>query len=214
MAPGVEYEKSLRHRVLRPHVMMNRTRDARVCRRVDVRGEAGAVLILALVYLVSIGLVVTALATWATNDLHNTATFKSVSELHYAVSSTTNTAIQSIRFSPMPASTPTQKSNTPVGNCWNPASGSPSSQLTINGYTVSVWCSTYEDNNIGATRQVTLYACLSTLSSAQCQSTPLLTAVVVFDDYPPGGGVLLTSQCNPSSSQCGYLQTLTSWIWG
>ncbi|HEV3187314.1 MAG TPA: hypothetical protein VGZ04_04620, partial [Acidimicrobiales bacterium] len=92
-------------------------------------------------------------------------------------------------------------------------SGTPNSTLTINTYSVTVWCSTVEDNTIAATRQVTFYACLSSFSSAQCQSTPRLIAVVVFDDYPGRGGAQLNQQCNVGSGQCGYTQTLTSWIW-
>lgn len=185
-------------------------------RRGDANSESGAVLILALVYIITISLVVAALASWSTNDLHNTGNFKATSELHYAVSSATNTAIQSIRYSPLPSSTPPQKlaTPTPPGNCWTPTGGPTSSQVTINTYTVDVWCSTYEDLTSGSTRTVTFYACLSTLSAAQCQSTPKLKAVVVFDDYPTGGGVLLPIQCNLGVGQCGYDQTLTSWIWG
>ncbi|HEV3266833.1 MAG TPA: hypothetical protein VGZ68_00345 [Acidimicrobiales bacterium] len=176
------------------------------------RDESGAVLILALVYLVSIALVVTALASWASNNLNNTTNFNAANELHYALSSATNTAIQTIRYAPLPSSTPTQKQATTLGNCWIP-SGTPNSTLTINTYSVTVWCSTYEDNTSGATRKVTFYACLSSLTSSQCQIAPNLTAVVVFDDYPTGGGVLLSQQCNVGAGQCGYNQTLTSWIW-
>lgn len=195
---------------------MSRSRGARLCRRSDPNSESGAVLILALVYIIAISLTVAALASWSTNDLRNTGNFKATSELHYAVSSATNTAIQSIRYAPLPSSTPPQKQATPTppGNCWTPTGGPTSSQVTINGYTVDVWCSTYEDLTSGSTRTVTFYACLSTLTAAQCQSTPKLEAVVVFDDYPTGGGVLLPTQCNLGVGQCGYDQTLTSWIWG
>lgn len=190
--------------------MMSRARGKGFRRSDAAYGESGAVLILALVYLVSIGLVVTALASWASNDLNNTTKFNASSELHYALSGATNTAIQTIRYSPMPPATPTQKQPTTVGKCWTP-----SSTLTINTYSVTVWCSTVEDNDntSGNTRQVTFYACLSTLSSSQCQNTPRLTVVVIFDDYPIGGGVPLTQQCNLGVGQCGYTQTLISWIW-
>lgn len=196
-------------------ITMSRSRDEGSSRRVESHGESGAVLILALVYIIAISLTVAALASWSTNDLRNTGNFNATSELHYAVSSAVNTAIQSIRYSPLPSSTPPQKQATPTppGNCWTPTGGATSSQVTINGYTVDVWCSTYEDLTSGSTRTVTFYACLSTLTAAQCQSTPKLEAVVVFDDYPTGGGVLLTTQCNLGIGQCGYDQTLTSWNW-
>ena len=188
---------------------------------------------LALVYIVAVSLMVGALAGWAMNDLHNTTKFHSASELHYAVSSATNTAIQSIRYSPFP-STPTTAQYagqpTPLGNCWTPAVNppSPASQILINNYTVAVWCSTVITLSQANTRTVTFYACLSTLTSSSspsdisaapglCQLNPSLTAVVAFDDYPSGGGLLLTTQCNLAphfAGQCGEGQTLLSWIWG
>ena len=192
--------------------MLGRTRRERFSNQNVARNESGAVLILALIYITTISLVVAALASWATNDLNNTGKFNSSNELHYAVSSVTNTAIQTIRYSPLPSATPTKKQATPIGNCWTPT-GTPNSQLTINGYTVAVWCSTYENLASGNTRTVTFYACLNSLTSSQCQSTPMLTAGVAFDDYPTGGGVLLSTQCNLGIGQCGYNQTLNSWIW-
>lgn len=179
--------------------------------------EAGAVLILALVYIISVSLIVGALASWAMNDLRNTTNFRSASSLHYAVSSATNVAIQAIRTSPMPSATPIQKTPTPLGNCWTPATGSPVSQLLIDNYTIAVFCTTVEDLTQGTTRTVTFYSCVSTsaiiASPALCQANPILTVVEVFDDYPASGGILLTTQCNLGVGVCGEGQTLTSWIW-
>lgn len=201
-------------------------------RRGSSRNESGAVLLLALAYIVAVGMIVGALADWAMNDLNNTTKFNAASELSYAVSSVTTTAIQSIRYAPLP-STPTSSEYgvnggagqpTGLGNCWTPAANSPASQLTIDTYTVAVWCNTVINLSQATTRTVTLYACLSSLTSASlssavtqaqqsCQNSPLLTAVVIFDDYPSGGGLLLTSQCNLAVGQCGEGQTLVSWNW-
>jgi len=199
----------------------------------DSRSESGAVLILALAFIVAVALIVGALADWAMNDLNNTTKFQAASELHYALSSVTNTAIQSIRYAPLPstptsAQAPTNGSAgqpTGLGNCWIPAANSPASQLLIDTYTVAVWCNTVIDLSQATTRTVTLYACLSSLTypstpalilqaQQSCQNSPLLTAVVIFDDYPSGGGLLLTSQCNLTVGQCGEGQTLVSWNWG
>ena len=198
----------------------------------NARNESGAIIILALVYIIAVSLIVGALADWATNDLNNTTKFNATSELHYAVSSVTNTAIQSIRYAPLP-STPTSSEYGPkggvgqatgLGNCWTPAANSPASQLLIDTYTVAVWCNTVIDLSQATTRTVTLYACLSSLTypstaalilqaQQSCQNSPLLTAVVIFDDYPSGGGLLLSSQCNLAVGQCGEGQTLVSWNW-
>jgi len=172
-------------------------------------------LILALAYLMVISLTVAAVTSWAANDLGNTTHFNTTSQLHYAVSSATNTAIESIRYVPMPSATPAQKTQLALQACWPPTSGSVS-QLTIDGYGVTVWCSTYEDNTQSTTRVVTLYACLTTSpasTSAQCQAKPYLTAVATFDDYPSGGLSTLLVQCNQQNGQCGYGQTINSWDW-
>jgi len=188
--------------------------------------EAGAVLILALAYILAISLIVGAMADWAMNDLNNTTHFNSTSQLHIAVSSVTNLAIQNIRYTPDP-STPTSNP-TGLGTCWSPATGSPTnvSQYAIDTYTVAVWCNTSTDFASDKTRTVTLYACLSSLTSGSSQSainiattncfnSPLLTAVVVFDDYPAQGAPGQTVQCNAPQGlgQCGEGMNLLSWIW-
>ena len=183
------------------------------------RDERGAVLVLALIYVVAIGLIVGTLANWAASSLDNTTHFQSGNELHYALTSATNNAIESIRYAPIPTNPTTAEyagQATPLGECWAPSSGT-TSQLTLDGYTVDVWCTTTITlNNTtanDATRTVTVYSCLSSLSAAQCQATPYLTAEVAFDDYPDQGGVTLTEQCNLESGQCGYGQTLLEWTW-
>jgi hypothetical protein len=186
------------------------------------------VLILALAYIVAISLIVGALADWAMNDLNNTTKFNSTGELHIALSSVTDLAIQNIRYTPVPSS-PADQASTPLGNCWVPTTAPIVSQYSIDNYTVAVYCTTYTHFEIDQTRTVTLYACLSSLNASSnagaistamtnCQNTPLLTAKVVFDDYPQQGAPGQTVQCNtppPAGlGQCGEGMKLQSWIWG
>lgn len=178
-------------------------------------------MILALVYLVAVAVIVGALATWATNDLNNTSHLASASDEHYAATSATNAAIQSIRYTPVPSLPTTQEapssgvagSPTPVGACWG--STSTPSQLTLHygsaSVSVTVWCQTVitlASNT--ATRAVTLQTCLG-LSSSVCTS-PLLTVIVDFDDYSAYMPAL-TKQCNLESLPCGAGMILQSWIW-
>jgi hypothetical protein len=182
------------------------------------RGESGAILILALVYIFTVGLIVAALADWATNDLNNTTHFTTARSLQYALSSVTQTAIQSMRYSPVPTTTPANNTPTPVatapGYCWTPASGFTYDGLTpvVDGENVAVWCSTVENLSEGTTRVVTFSACLSSTTNTACSQNPLLQAVVSYDDYPPGGGPLLTAQCTPTVN-CGEGMTLENWTW-
>src|ERR1019366_4334303 len=96
-------------------------------RRHGSRSESGAILILALVYIFTVGLIVAALADWATNDLNNTAHFTTARSLPYALSSVTDTAIQRIRYTPLPSTTPVTNVPPPPasapGYCWTPATG-------------------------------------------------------------------------------------------
>jgi len=182
------------------------------------RGESGAVLILALVYILAVSAIVAALASWSSNDLRNTTKFSTSSSLDYSASSAINTAIQSIRYTPNPSGTPTPLTPTAPAECWTPQSGSVST-ISLNNMTMAVWCSTVESlsNSIpgypNATRVVTFSACLSSVATGSaCQSAPILQAVVSFDDYPPGESVQLLAQCAPPT--CGPEMTLDSWVWG
>lgn len=186
------------------------------------RDEVGAVLILAMAYIVTVSLIVMTLSSWATNDLHNTTSFNSTSSLHTAAGSVTNTAIESIRYATLLSNGQAQNVATPLSYCWQPTSGFVS-QLTIDQATVAVWCTSVENLNSAATRVVTFYACQSTLTSSSSSSVvaaagaacsqpnaSILTAVVTYDDYPPGSSPALTQQC---SLYCGEGATLTSWVW-
>ena len=76
-------------------------RARRVSARQESDAERGSVLVLALLYFVSVSLVVTALATLTSNDLNNTTQFANQRALQYAASSATDLAIQSIRYTPL-----------------------------------------------------------------------------------------------------------------
>jgi hypothetical protein len=191
-------------------------RARRVCR---ADSESGAIIVLALVYILIVSLTVGALITWVMNDLTNTTNFQHSSSLRYAATSATDAAIQSIRYDPIPTTTPTQGTATPVSYCWSPftvVNGSDVSELSLDGYTVGVWCSTTEYLASSDTRDVMLYACQVDQEStgAACKSDPFLTAEVAVDDYPAGGGPTFTEQCNQAGDSCGAGTTLENWVWG
>jgi hypothetical protein len=191
------------------------------------RDEQGSILILAMIFLVVIGMTIASLANWTMNDLDNTNSFVNARATTYSATSVANVAVQSMRYKPCDgvvcgANTPP---STALGECWVPAAGGPAgvSQLTTDGVTIAIWCSTAENLNSAATRVVDLYACVSTLTSASSPSTisaaetacgptgrSRLHVQVTFDDYPQGGGSLLTVQC---STLCGGSTILDTWTW-
>jgi hypothetical protein len=187
--------------------------------------ERGSSLILALVYIVAVSLIVGALADWAMNDLSNTTHFQNASSLDDAISGATEVAIQSVRYYPnynVGTTSPT------FGNCWTPPSGTYASDVPFTADSnalIAVWCSTLENLKSPSTRIVTLIACPVTAtypvdstphaSSAEvhCALQPNLLAVVTIDDYPSGGGGLLTQTCSGGQGVCGFAATTNQWTW-
>jgi hypothetical protein len=165
------------------------------------RDEAGAVLVLALLFLAAVGGIVGSLASWATNDLNNTAKFTSARTLQYAFNGATEVAIQNIRYTPLLATT---AQGTP-GSCWGT-----SSSLQIDNRNIDVWCSTVWRPTSASTRVVTLDACPHGGTASACVANPSLEAVVTFDDYPTG-----SSPPNPAAcvAYCGTSMTVNSWVW-
>ena len=193
------------------------------------RDERGATLILALIFIVSIGLIVGALSDWAMNDLNNSVKFKSASSLDYATTGVVELGIQNIRYTPLysdaQGTSPTcdnTVTNAPCqGYCWKPSSGFVSMLSNLNGFNVAVWCSTVEQLNSPITRTVTFIACKTTLTSGSssaavqaaagsCALSPLLEAQVQYDDYPPGGSAPLTATC---TTTCGQSAATSLWKW-
>jgi hypothetical protein len=172
------------------------------------RGESGAVLLLALVFMVAVGLIITTLLSFAGNDLKNVSTFKAQRTTEYALGGATQAAIQSIRYLPASQSTPTP-ANPPVCPGVGPS-------LTIDTSTVTVWCSVIFTPPSFNTRVVTFSACLTTVNrvvttAAACAATPGLQAVVSFDDYSSSNFVATQSAC---IATCGSGMTVNRWVFG
>jgi hypothetical protein len=172
--------------------------------------ESGAVLILALVFLLVVGGVVGSLANWALNDLNNTKQFTTARTMQYAVSGATETAIQNIRYTPLLGFGQTLNASPPTA-CWTTGSNPLIASVTVNAQIVDAWCSTVWTPTSAATRVVTISTCLSSVSVTACAAHPALQAVVTFGDYPPGYSAPNSGQCQV---YCGTSMTVNSWVWG
>jgi hypothetical protein len=172
--------------------------------------EAGAVLILALVFLVAVSLIVVALLSWVGTSLKVTSSFASEQSVESAATSAMNLAIQNTRYT-----FATQLLNaSPPQPCWYSSGGTPQQPPPLNGQQIDVWCSMVWQPFSSSTRTITYSACPSSLTNTLCAATPTLQAVVTFDDYAPGVGVPTTSpvQCNITGF-CGQSLTQNSWVW-
>src|ERR1700722_2354621 len=118
--------------------------------------EAGAVLVLALVFLVVVGAIVGSLATWTMNDLNNTSHFTSARSLQYAANSATQVAIQSIRYNPLLGTDQTLNAS-PPSYCWGNASSPALAPIDVDNF--AVWCSTEWNPSSSNTRVVTFSTC-------------------------------------------------------
>ena len=179
--------------------------------RQDVaQDEEGAVLILALIFLVAVSLIVVALLSWVGTSLTATSTFASERSVESATTSTMNLAIQNTRYT-----FATQLLNaSPPQACWYGTGGTPQQPPPLNGQQIDVWCSMVWQPFTADTRTITYSACPSTETSTQCAATPTLQAVVTFDDYAPGIGVPTANpvQCSLTGF-CGQSLTQNSWQW-
>lgn len=173
--------------------------------------EEGAILILAMVYLVAVGLIVAALSTWATNDLNNSTRFASANSLTLAATDMTDVAINYVRYNPVITSSQIADQASPYVACWggDSLSGIP----VINGNQIAVWCSTVWDPLNYVTRDVTFVACPISVDTPSCVANPLLSAEVKYDDYPPAPARSAPIQ-DLCSVWCGAGITVVSWKWG
>ena len=177
--------------------------------------EAGAVLILALVFLVAVSLIVLGILSWLGTSLSATTTFRSERSLEGAATNGVNLAIQYTRTNFVSQSV---NVSPPVACMWTGTNGTGSAlqpQPDPNsGISIDVWCSMAWASSSTSTRVVTYSACLSSVSAAACANAPLLQAVATFDDYAVGIVVPAPTPVPCSDTGlCGQTMTQNSWQW-
>jgi hypothetical protein len=160
--------------------------------------ESGAVIILALVFLLLTSVVVSALLSQAGNNLRNVSHFESGRSLVYANDSATDIAIQNVRYNPNDCTLSMPTIDIPTDA--NPG----------DDQVVQVWCTSIPNASSAVTRQVTFSACTASQISAGCsQANPFVQAVIDFDDY---SFVQLIANPGPCTATCGSSMTVVSWV--
>jgi hypothetical protein len=178
--------------------------------------ESGAVIILALVFLLSVSLIVLALLSWVGTSLTASSRFGDERTTEMATTSAVNLAIQNTRFT----FTSSMVNASPPVQCWgSTAAAAPAASLAVDGKTIDVWCSMVWTpfSQTAEIRTVTYSACPDPSTAKQCAATPLLQAVVAFDDLPTGSAVIPQDHPVPCTSPpngfCGESMTQESWQW-
>ena len=190
--------------------------------------EAGAILILALVFLVAVSLIVTALLTWVGAGLTASVSFASTRSVETAATSAVDLAIQETRGNFVNTMT---NASPPVA-CWYssygaglaPPTGPQQPPTTLDNEPIDVWCSMDWEPFSSSTRTITYSACPTanytdaTTDPATCAANPLLQAVVTFNDFTPGVPVAPSVNngtpvpCD-DTGLCGQSMTQDSWQW-
>ncbi len=151
------------------------------------RDEAGAVLILALVFVVIIAFMLVALVDLTGNDLLNTLNLRNQRSVEYAADGSVDAAIEMVRFQPAEGGL---HQSCPVTSFTGPNS--------LNGIAIWVYCAPLQPTQPG-TRLVQFTACPT---SASCTSgTGLLQAVVTYDDFNPN-----------NNYELGYSSSIDHWV--
>jgi hypothetical protein len=152
-----------------------------------VRDESGAVLILALLFTLIVGLTVGALATWSANDIHNIGNFKATRGTLSAAEGAMQAQMSTMRYAY--------------------ATTCPGSPYTLNGVSIVVTCTATANPASSASRVVNLTA------SPQGQASKVLIAAqVTYDDF---SSVFNKNDClasTPSPTTCGSGMTVNSWV--
>lgn len=175
---------------------------------VGAKGESGATLLLALIFLVIVSLVVVGLVQLTGNNLRNTSKFVSAQSFNSAANSANQLAIQFVRFNflgtSLDGATPT--------SCWTTASGSVSA-TALNNQTVDSWCMTRWYPGVSTSqRVVTISTCLNSVSATACAQKPLLQTIVSIVD----GGSACSPVVNATSAPntCGRTESIAQWQFG
>jgi hypothetical protein len=178
--------------------------------------EAGAILILALVFILLISFSVLGLLTFGGTGIKDSASLQGQRSLEYAADGATTAAIQAVRYSyyafngtPAP---PQNNFTNPAGDCLPDGAvlTLPDTQtLTINGVTMTVDCtgSLYtipvpQQN----TRIITFYACQQSVCTS---ANAVLAATVAFQDLSTAG--IYDCYDAPDSASCGTAVIIQSW---
>lgn len=181
--------------------------------------ESGAILVLALVFLLVVSLIVTGLLTLVGTSLTDSGTLTSSRNMENAATDAVNLAIQNTRYSFDPyslldAASP-QSCMTYTGYPGYPVTFPATSATTFfDVYCSMVW---QPDSANGYTRTITYSACVSGGTATACAAAPFLQAIVAFDDNPPGSVApsVDPTKCTPiaSDGSCGESMTQLSWQW-
>lgn len=177
------------------------SRGLRARRRPRVLDESGAVLVLALVFMVVAALLVTGLTAWSGNDIKNIGNFKTTRSAVYAAGGAIQIATWNIRYS---------YQGTGSGFCPTSDSSTSTDPFTLDNEAIDVWCTITTNEGSSDSRKVTLSAYpVADCSPTGCSGSPYIQSEVIFNDYSSTN----VNECSSTTTTtCGSGQTVVSWV--
>ena len=153
-----------------------------------VPDEAGAILLLALIFTVLTAMIVGALATWTTNDIRNIGNLKSSRSMLSSADGATQAAIGSIRYVYWTS-----------GSCGGP--------FTINNWNFSVTCTAMSVNEGSINSRVVN---VSTFVSGNPKA--IIQTQISFNDFASAPSDKNDCSTSPTPTTCGTGMSVNSWV--
>lgn len=166
----------------------------------DSPRDQGASLIIALVFMLVIGLVMGAILTFARGAFTTTINVAAERSTELNATNAATVAMQSVRRS----FTEGIYSSTTGASCL------PSGNLPDDPY--SVWCVGTDAPGTLATRVVQFYVCATSANCVSTATSVVLYAVAIYDDVPPGATPPGYTACGTTAtSTCGIQMSIATW---
>ena len=170
--------------------------------------DSGAVLILALIFVIIVTISIFGLITFGGTGILNATNLEGQRSLEFAADGAATAAVQAVRYSNLGFNTTSVEDCLPDGAVLNPASPTPQT-MTVNGITMTVDCTATQlpASQPNVTRAIAFYAC----QQAPClANNSVVEAIVYFDDSSASG---LDECSSPTeTATCGAGMTIDSWV--
>jgi hypothetical protein len=174
--------------------------------------ESGAVLVLALIFVIIMAVSLIAVVNLAGDALISTAKFTGQRSLQYAADAATDAAVEAVRYSYYAFDGKTNPQNTgcvPDGAVLTVPDNA--TMPPINGIAMNVTCSGVPVSTppLQNTRTVTFYSCQQGLGTCNAGNA-VVVAQVIFQDYSAVG--IYSCSATTGSATCGTGEAIQSWV--
>ena len=169
--------------------------------------DEGSALLLAIIFLLAIGLVILALGSFAVQSASTNVSVRTQAKVEAAAETAATAAIQQVRVS---WQYPQTLGSTAYSN---DLKSTPTAQACMPSGATSAAAVYCEGWQIGTSRLVDFFVCGSTYgsTSSNCLAKTELFAAVTYQDIPDGGAPNSSSCTSSSNATCGIKMNIGQW---